>query len=248
MLKRIQKSVAFRMQMARFGILYGRSNILGNSFKIAGRKFHLSFPKEEKNIHETEIGKILFEDCYGLRRVRRPSTILDIGANIGLFSVAARHYFPDSTIQAYEPNKEVEPFLKENCKKVSVSYFNTAIGIESGMASLRLRENSLHSVLIPEREGNISVSSFRDAVNRIGGKVDLLKLDCEGGEWEILEDIDSWSKVKFVTMEYHLWAKPGSTLSDLTGQLDRLGFICVTVEPSPNGPFGMLSAKRKEGH
>ena len=46
--------------------------------------------------------------------------------------------------------------------------------------------------------------SIADAIARMGGKTDILKLDCEGTEWEILKDIASLKKVKAITLEYHL--------------------------------------------
>jgi hypothetical protein len=36
--------------------------------------------------------------------------------------------------------------------------------------------------------GEIRMISIRSAIELLGGAVDLLKLDCEGGEWNILEN------------------------------------------------------------
>ena len=49
-------------------------------------------------------------------------------------------------------------------------------------------------------------SSISKVIRRIahGGIVDLVKLDCEGAEWEILQDSQAMKCVINLTMEYHL--------------------------------------------
>jgi hypothetical protein len=55
------------------------------------------------------------DDVYGLARMTsKPRTILDIGANVGFFSLAARGYFPEAVIHAYEPNPRVLAHLAGN--------------------------------------------------------------------------------------------------------------------------------------
>lgn len=44
--------------------------------------------------------------------------------------------------------------------------------------------------------------SFADIINK-HGPIDLIKMDCEGAEWEFLND-QAWNKVSYLTMEYHL--------------------------------------------
>jgi FkbM family methyltransferase len=244
MLKRLQRSIAFRAKMARFGIFYLRTFSI-RSLRIAGNRVPISFPRGEESVLEFELGKILFEDCYHLGRIRGPvKTVLDVGANVGLFSVAARHFFPDAAIHAYEPNATLDPYLKSHCEPLSVRYHLTGIGVSAGRASLTLRENSLHTVLEPGNDGEITLTSFREAIDRLGGSVDVLKLDCEGAEWTLLDDEQSWSRVHNLTMEYHLWAKPHATTNDLIKRLGELGFRCSGLEPSPEGPWGMLQATR----
>jgi hypothetical protein len=80
-----------------------------------------------------------------------------------------------------------------------------AVGYEDSMVSLLVDPDQ--SVLTSTRHdpgGSIPQVAFNRAVGRIGGRVDLVKLDCEGAEWEIFEDRESWSRARFITMEYHL--------------------------------------------
>src|SRR3954467_5159687 len=49
--------------------------------------------------------EVLLEDVYGLRGRGEPMrAILDVGANIGAFPLAARLRHRDATIHCYEPN------------------------------------------------------------------------------------------------------------------------------------------------
>jgi len=77
------------------------------------------------------------------------------------------------------------------------------------------------------------------------GDIDLLKLDCEGAEWDIFECKDAWRAVRALTMEYHLWAKPASTPDSLRWQLSGLGFSQIEFEPSQNGHWGFAFANRR---
>ncbi|MDT4966827.1 MAG: hypothetical protein QOJ64_1564, partial [Acidobacteriota bacterium] len=88
---------------------------------------------------------------------------------------------------------------------------------------------------------SIKQIAFREAVARLGDRVDLVKLDCEGGEWDILRDGESWQRVRFLTMEFHLWA--GYTIGELKSRVSSLGFDIRRLQS--RGPeFGILVACR----
>ena len=247
MLQRLKTSLAFRLKLAQFGVFYGRSQSLNiQSLRIAGRRVALSFPPGETAVLRHELGKILIQDCYRLGRLPFPvRTVLDVGANVGIFSMAARHFFPNAVIHAYEPNRQLESHLRAHCEPLDVECHLSGLGLHSGQATLFFQENSLHSTLLPATHGEIALTAFRDAVDQMGSAVDLLKLDCEGGEWALLEDVQTWRRVRQLTMEYHLWAKPNSTTEGLTNRLRELGLECTNLEPSADGTFGLLQAMRK---
>jgi hypothetical protein len=80
-------------------------------------------------------------DCSGLetisRRDRGPiRRVLDIGANVGWFSVAARSRFPDAAIHAYEPNPTVVPVLRRNVSALDVVVHPEAVGVTAGLVSI----------------------------------------------------------------------------------------------------------------
>ena len=61
------------------------------------------------------------------------ATILDVGANIGQFAVAATLYFPGAKIYSFEPVPDVFKVLQENINKnPKIQAFNCALGNHHG--------------------------------------------------------------------------------------------------------------------
>jgi hypothetical protein len=83
--------------------------------------------------------------------------------------------------------------------------------------------------------GDIPIVAFSTVVDRIGGKIDLLKLDCEGGEWDIFQIPEPFKNVAEIRMEYHLVG--GKTLSDLKAAAEHIGFEITKLEE--NSGFGI---------
>jgi hypothetical protein len=73
-------------------------------------------------------------------------------------------------------------------------------------------------------EGDIPQISFRQAVMRLGESVDLVKLDCEGAEWDILRDAPVWNSVKNIAMEYHLWPDSDHSYQEVRNTPENLRF------------------------
>ena len=147
----------------------------------------------------TTFVELMLDDCYRLREIAREAdiaTVLDIGANVGLFSIAARAAFPRSKIHAYEPNSVLSRCLRRHAEQAGFEPFAEAVGHEAGMVSLAVdSQSSLLSSTRHDPDGSIPQIAFATALDRLGGPVDLVKLDCEGAEWEILADQSSWSRL-----------------------------------------------------
>ena len=104
------RSLGYRARWAKLGVLYLTSPKT-DRLRVAGRRVQLSVPPAEQAVQLHEFHRIVIEDCYRLSKIGRARTVLDIGANIGLFAIAARHRFPRATIHCYEPNRSLEPYL-----------------------------------------------------------------------------------------------------------------------------------------
>lgn len=81
--------------------------------RVAGGARQLSFPQDETLA--LDIIDLWLDDDYGLGTIQTPvDSILDVGANVGLFSLWASHIFPSALIHAYEPNPAILPYLLRN--------------------------------------------------------------------------------------------------------------------------------------
>jgi FkbM family methyltransferase len=214
--------------------------VLPSEIQLGSSRSRLNLPQDEGT--RTAFVDVLLDDCYQLQRLPKDmSTVLDVGAHAGLFSLAARIRFPDAKIHAYEPNPQMLPFLSQQATVGRFSFFGEAVGLEEGRMSLDAGADTVQTRAHRTEKGEITCVSFASAVARLGTTVDLVKLDCEGAEWEILKDDATWKNVHNLTMEFHLWA--GYTLEELKTRMVQLGFNICHCNLSGKD-FGLLQAVR----
>jgi FkbM family methyltransferase len=188
-----------------------------------------------------DVINIWLDDEYGLRKCSRPPrTIVDIGANIGLFSLWARHCFPDAVIHAYEPNSRVIPYTRSNLSGTRVKVFQEGVGAQQGNATMLDDRDSRMASTTASADGDVTITSLANVIERIGGSVDLIKFDCEGAEWEILTDRPSLKKVAVIRMEYHLGGR--ASIADFTECIENVDF--TVDELVPNQGFGIAWLSR----
>lgn len=168
-------------------------------------------------------------DAYGLRMIESDfaGTIADIGANIGAFAVAARRRFPKAIIHAYEPAGEIFAFLSGNVKGMGIQIHQSAVSDMEGEAilatgfdttSAHLERPSTHPGVLGER---VPCVTLETVIKQCGGRIDLLKLDCEGSEYEILKS-RAMAGVRRVVAEIH--DGPGLEPQTAIESLKRQGF------------------------
>ena len=133
--------------------------------------------------------------------------ILDVGANIGLFGVFANDYWPGARITAFEPDPDNLRVLRATVAanglgdrwEVVEKAASNAPGKLSFVPGLRAEA---HIAGAGER-GTLTVPAV-DLYEWQGSGVDLIKIDCEGGEWAILADPRLSSlKASVIRLEWH---------------------------------------------
>lgn len=227
---------------AEFGFSFQRSRDFTppSCIRLLGKEHDLHLPDD----HGTRVAflDILLDDCYALRDFpKNIGSVLDIGAHAGLFSLAARQRFPGAAIHAFEPNPEILQFLRHQAAFGRFSVFSEAVGAVSGAVKMVSGADSVHSKVAVSAEGQIKCVTFSKAVAALQKEPILVKLDCEGAEWEILSRPDGWNRVAHLTMEYHLWA--GYSLADVQRRLVALGFAIKDSSASA-ADFGILTAQK----
>ena len=179
---------------------------------------------------------VVLDDDYGLLSMSPlPATIVDIGANVGFFTKFARHCFPDATIHAYEPSPSTAAYARSNIEHQLTTLFVEGVAAEAGRAEMEEHGSSNLAQTIAGETGSIVLTSFATLLERIGGRIDLLKVDCEGAEWDFMRDPALFAHVGTIRMEYHL--VNGRTLDDVHGLALGIGFR-VTKVVANNG-FGI---------
>jgi FkbM family methyltransferase len=207
---------------------------------IRGREWLLRAPADKGT--EVAFFDIFLNDCYGIEALGpRADTVLDIGAHVGFFSVHARNTFPEATIHAYEPNPALAECLAQQAAVGRFTVFPEAVGRADGWVALDVPEDSVQARSRRCADGRIPQVAFRTCVERLGGRVDVLKLDCEGAEWDILEDPEAWQAVRYVGMEFHLF--DGHTRAELATRLARAGLRVLSLT-SGSASYGLCRAVR----
>lgn len=128
-----------RRNARRVGIDFSRSRLfrLPPAIRVNGQKINLDVPDEPGQL--TAFVELLLDDCYRLREIAGKvdiATVLDIGANIGLFGLAARAAFPSARIHAYEPNAGLAHNLSAHARQANFQYFIEAVGREADRVAL----------------------------------------------------------------------------------------------------------------
>jgi FkbM family methyltransferase len=143
----------------------------------------------------------------------RIETIVDAGANIGLFSLEATHHFPDAAIQAVEPEKSNYDLLEEHirCNNLNQSVRTIECALWVRNAKLSLIADNHWSTRVSESDSNtgefILGMPLSELLQRSGcAHIDLLKLDVEGTEMQLFNDdnfVSLLGNIKLLAMEIH---------------------------------------------
>jgi len=172
------------------------------------------------------------------RSVRPGDTFLDVGANIGMVTLAASAAVgPEGRVLSFEPNPSVRQRLLEHValnELKNVTVFDNALGAEVGTATLttatahtgtgtlRAQSSALHAYTVPV----LTLDSFADRIPADRGV--FLKIDTEGYDYNVLRgagqllarpDIHVFAEVS------HQWmAELGQTAQEMFDYMQGFGF------------------------
>jgi FkbM family methyltransferase len=169
--------------------------------------------------------------------------VFDVGANAGIYSLAALAVQPDAIVHAFEPTPEIAARLRaaatlnglDNLSihqvavlsqdgQATLKRFRGELGTNEGMNFVSQRTND------SEGESVQAVCLDRFCGDRSIARVDLLKLDVQGHEYSVLQGAERLIRsgaIGVIFMELN-WARshgarcPASESIDLLGQADYL--------------------------
>jgi FkbM family methyltransferase len=180
--------------------------------------------------------EIFDNEEYYFRTTNTEPTIIDCGSNIGMSILYFKHLYPKAKIIGFEPNPSSFSLLQRNIKinnianvelhNACLSNNNKPVEFYCGPAG----SNSLIGSMFPSRtnDNKINVNSIKLSEIINGSIVDAVKIDVEGAEWLIIEDLienNCLKNINTLLIEYH--HKIGlskSNLSKFLGYLELNGF------------------------
>ena len=153
---------------------------------------------------------------YNFNDIQRDDIVLDIGANVGGFSLFVSRFVK----QVYA----VEPMIYEilghnviNNNKENITILPEALG-----------EGTVKIGWEGCRDRCVNCKSLSELINLCGGKVDFLKCDCEGGEWCIKPH--ELKGIRRIEIEVHNFDGTHK-LEDFLKMLDKAGFEYEYTSP-----------------
>ena len=186
-----------------------------------------------------------YADCFPFYQ---NSTIVDIGAHGGYFSFfASLNAQPETTIISYEPNSDNFQLFLENLLSVefkNIKPLNLAVGGHNAMVDLFKAEGFNSSVLTQnlgaseskafEKTQMITLEQVLEQNNL--SQIDFLKIDCEGAEYQLLENTpaDVFNNLRTIAMEFHDMKSPTYHAAFLISLLKKHHFDIVKFHYSPS--------------
>jgi len=232
----------------------------------------LQFTFEKKTFRVTlvdQASRSVWSEIFKLREYKvaeeiirtNKDPIIDVGAHVGLFSLYCRVFNTTVPIYALEPEAENFELLNQHIREnnlTKIKTFKSALSYQSGTAELFVSDDSHNHYLsrIPtdiSKETDthkpaqiVQTFSLRDFLNQEKIlRVGLLKMDIEGGEYDVFEscNADDFARVRFIIMEYHNYE--GQHYSQIENLLRSNGFG-VQIFPSKfDKRMGFLFANNK---
>lgn len=184
-------------------------------------------------------------------KLNKNDVVLDIGAHIGSFAIPA--FFAGAIVYAFEPDPENFRILNNSLKINSISlgnrFFleNVAVFATSGFAKFSLGRSSSNGSLVDvgffkmdndARQIICKTITLEDIFQKYFiEKCYLLKMDCEGSEYDIFYSINSklLRKIEYITMEVH--KVRNREPNDLKRYLENQGFDIVYTQLHKNGCY-----------
>jgi FkbM family methyltransferase len=191
----------------------GRQLVVRVGLDGARHDFHIDSAGDLRVLYEVWAVRV-----YDVPPLQSASTVIDAGANIGASVAFFKARSPNAVVHAYEPDPASFRKLVRNVGWLAgVGLHREAIWTTDGETVLYSSRQGWDSSLIERRGRPIRVACRTlDSARRDAGldRVDLVKLDIEGAEFEVLRTPGALAGVNALVAELHLDLVPGSTVRE----------------------------------
>jgi FkbM family methyltransferase len=183
--------------------------------------------------------------------IQEGDIVVDMGSHRGVF-VAYAQKAGASRVYAFEPDQENYSELKEliaNNFFKNVTANNFAIAKQTGKTKMMKSSKSTRNSLVLDKDEftkeaeyqEVKSLNINEALKDIK-KVDFLKMDIEGAEYEVIESCSkkTFNKIHKLVLEYHLFnGKSPSVLKDRLSEF----YSEVVIDEPRNAQFGYIYCK-----
>lgn len=166
-------------------------------------------------------------------KIQEGDIVFDIGANIGIFSLYSL-YNSAKEVHSFEPGEKQFEAIKNNLSKNFNNIYvnNLAVTNTKGTTKFYINDSSVTNSTFSKTSDKyievktIDIKSY--VIENSIPKIDYLKIDCEGGEYEIIESLDEdflKEKINKICLEYHIFEeKDELKLKQLISKLQICNF------------------------
>jgi FkbM family methyltransferase len=160
--------------------------------------------------------------------------VIDLGGNIGLFSLLTASLHPSARVLAFEPgapnyalfemNRLANPALSDR-----IELRKQAVGGTGRTAEWFFDEKNPGGSGLFSNEGRrypVEIISFADLIQSIPEPIALVKIDIEGSEYEIMAKTPAkvWERVQAISLELHSDPEQKMSETEFLKQFESYGF------------------------
>lgn len=171
-------------------------------------------PQKIRSLYSV-INEIFCEDIYQIKKLAiNGDTIINCGANIGIFDIYSSLLYPESKIISFEPEKgnyTIAKKLTKSFKNININ--NYALGDKKANKRLLISDNNLlHTINdssydLEKNHSNYQNVKMTTIDSFIKDKVDIIKIDTEGYEKKVIlgskETIKNYLPLLLVSKEHN---------------------------------------------
>lgn len=186
------------------------------------------------------VKEIFMEEVYK-QSLPPDCQVIDCGAHIGLSLIYVKSICPSAKIIAFEPDQKNFKLLQKNILShhlTDIELRNEAVWIDDTELQF-MSEGSMSSKITSGDTGNKKVKATR-LKNYLDGPIEFLKLDIEGAEYPVIQDIASQlQNVNNLFIEYHGKFEQNNELIDILDIVNKADFSFYIKEATSvyNHPF-----------
>ncbi len=207
------------------------THFLGKQIKITDSFWYLH-----------SLTELFIDETYSFIATTKEPLIIDCGSNIGLSIIYFKRLYPEAKVIGFEPDKDIYKKLQHNVGQFNLSKLELhqkAIWVNNEPLLFQQNGSLGGHITSSESSNTIKIETIR-LKDLLHQKVDFLKIDIEGPEYDIIKDCEELlGNVENIFIEYHSFHENEQMVGELIIMLKKSGFKIYIKEAweNMNKPF-----------